>query len=74
MPNVFFHPYQLGESISNFRVVGWYFSFVQILKETSVSKHWRADQTLPFWAPDLVVHCLMMSYKKNARLIWVNYI
>ena len=27
MPNVFSHPYHLGESISNFRVVGWYFSF-----------------------------------------------
>ena len=28
MPNVFSHPYQLNESISNFRVVGWYFSFL----------------------------------------------
>ena len=27
-PNVFSHPYQLDESISNFRVVGWYFSFL----------------------------------------------
>ena len=27
MLNVFSHPYQLDESISNFRVVGWYFSF-----------------------------------------------
>ena len=27
MPNVFSNPYQLDESISNFRVVGWYFSF-----------------------------------------------
>ena len=25
MPNVFFHPCHLDESISNFRVVGWYF-------------------------------------------------
>ena len=31
MPNVFPHPYQLDESISNFRVI-------QFLKETSVSK------------------------------------
>ena len=39
MPNVFSHPYQLGESISNFRVVGWYFFFfIQFLEETSVSK------------------------------------
>ena len=28
MPNVFSHPYQLDESISNFRVVGRYFSFL----------------------------------------------
>ena len=28
MPNVFSHPYQLDESISNLRVVGWYFSFL----------------------------------------------
>ena len=27
MPNVFSHPYQLDESISNFRVVGWGFLF-----------------------------------------------
>ena len=27
MPNVFSDPYQLDESISNFRIVGWYFSF-----------------------------------------------
>ena len=36
MPNVFSHPYQLDESIPNFRVVEWYF-FIQILKETSVN-------------------------------------
>ena len=28
IPNVFSHHYQLDESISNFRVVGWYFSFL----------------------------------------------
>ena len=28
MPNVFSHPYQLDEPISNFWVVGWYFSFL----------------------------------------------
>ena len=27
MPNVLPHLYQLNESVSNFRVVGWYFSF-----------------------------------------------
>ena len=28
MPNGITYPYQLDESISNFRVVGWYFSFL----------------------------------------------
>ena len=42
LPNVFSQPYQLDESISNFRVVGWYFSFlIPISKETSASKQWR---------------------------------
>ena len=36
MLNVFYHPYQLDKSISNFRVEGRYFSF--LFKETSVSK------------------------------------
>ena len=35
MPNVFSHPFQLDESISNFRFVGWYFFiFIQILQDT----------------------------------------
>ena len=42
MHNVFSHPYQLDNSISNFRVVGWYFyHFIHNLKETSVFKQWR---------------------------------
>ena len=32
MPNVFFHLYQLDDSVSNFRVVGWYFSFYSNFK------------------------------------------
>ena len=28
MPDAFSHPYQLNESISNFRVVEWYFPFL----------------------------------------------
>ena len=37
MPNVFSHPYQLDEFISNSRVVRWYFHFYQIFIEDSVS-------------------------------------
>ena len=32
MPNIFSHPYQLDEAISNFNVVGWYLSFYSDLK------------------------------------------
>ena len=41
MPTVFSLPCQLDESISNFRVVGWYYSFLLKLKETPVSIQWR---------------------------------
>ena len=63
MPNVFSHPYQLNESISNFRVVGWYFS----LKDTSVSKQWRtwSDAACCLWS---VFHCLQMSQKRSLGL------
>ena len=27
-----------------------------------------------FVASDLVVHCLPMSHKKNARLIWIKFL
>ena len=30
------------------------------------------DQTPCFAASDLVLHCLPLSHKKDARLIWVN--
>ena len=31
-----------------------------------------SDQTPHSAASDQVLHCLPMSYKKDARLIWVN--
>ena len=69
----FAHPYQLDQSISNFRVVLWiFFIFIQIIKDTFVTKQWRPDKMRHFAVPDLVLHCLLMSYKKDARLIWVK--
>ena len=44
-----------------------FFIFIKISKETSVSKQWRT-----FAASGLVFHCLPMSHKKEARLIWVK--
>ena len=75
MPNGFSHIYQLDEFFSNFMVVEWYFSFLfkfskkqQLLFANSV----EPDQTPCFAASDLVLHCLPLSHKKDARLIWVN--
>ena len=51
MLNVFSHPYQLDESISNFRVVGYqFFSFIQTSNETSACKHvlWRLIRVCDF--------------------------
>ena len=73
MLNVFSHPYQLDESISNFRVVGWYFSFLfNHLKISLFAKSREPGQTPPFVASDLVLHCLSMSHKSDTRLIWVK--
>ena len=49
-----------------------FFIFIQILKETSVSKQSRPDQTPRFAPSDLVLHCLPMCHKKDARLICVK--
>ena len=54
MPNVFSPPYQLDESISNFRVVGWYFSFLLNFKRNF------CKQTVD----NLIRRCIMQ------RLIW----
>ena len=58
---------------SPFPIVRWHFSSLfkfqmNFYKQTEE----KPDQTPPLAAPDLVLHCLPMSHKKNARLIWVN--
>ena len=45
-----------------------FFIFIKILIEHSVSKQWRPHSA----ASDLDLHCLLMSHKKDARLIWVK--
>ena len=75
MPNVLSHPYQLDESISNFRVVGWYFSFYSF-KRHFCSEQWitLSDAEPSFAASALVLHCLQIPHKKDTRLIWDNEI
>ena len=36
-----------------------------------MSKQWDPDQTMHAVAADLGLHCLLMSHKKDVRLIWV---
>ena len=73
MPKIFSHHYQLDESIFNFRVVGWYFSFLlKSEKKLLFANSGEPDQTPRFAASDLVLHCLPMSHEKDARLIWVD--
>ena len=49
-----------------------FFIFNSIFVVNSVSKQWRPDQTPHFAAYGLGLHCLPMSLKKDARLIWVK--
>ena len=60
------HSYQLEQSISILRVAGWYFSF-------SFEFVW-ANSGDPDQMPDLGLHSLHTSHKKEASLIWVNKI
>ena len=72
MPNKFSRPYQLDESISNFRVVGWYFHFYSNFKRNF------CKQTVENLIRRHVLRCLIWfctvcrcPTKKDARLIWV---
>ena len=62
------HPYQLDESISNFRIVGWYFSFLFKFKKNNNI----CMQTVENLIRRCVSHCLSMFHKKDAMLIWLN--
>ena len=44
----------------------------KILKKLLFANTGELNQTPRFAASDLVLHCLPMSHKKDARLIWVN--
>ena len=67
MPNVFSQSYQLHQSISVIRVVG-IFRFYSNFKR-NFCKQTVENLIVAF---DLVLHCLPMSHKEDARLVWVN--
>ena len=56
MPNEIPHPYQLDESISNYRFWGIKLQF-----------HSTVQKLISSAASDLVLHCLPMSHKNDAR-------
>ena len=56
------NPFQIDESISNIRVVVYNFIFLKYIQQANVPE------------TDLVFHCLPMSHKMDAMLIWVNNI
>ena len=47
--------------------------FFKFKKKLLYENSGEPDQTLRFAASDLVLHCLLMSNKKDARFIWVKY-
>ena len=70
--NLLSHPYHLNKSISNFRVVEWYFSFLfKFKKNILLANYGDPHQMLQFAASDLYLHCLPMSHKQDAMLIQV---
>ena len=71
MSNGIYHPYQLDESISNLRVVGYRFQFHSTVKSAFCKQTVEPDQTPLSAASGLVLHSLLMSHKKDAQLEWV---
>ena len=73
LPNGPIHPYQLDESISNFRGVRSTFSFLFYFDlKFLLANREDPDQTPHSAASDLGLHCLPMSQKWDAGLIWVK--
>ena len=73
MPSGPVHSYQVDESISNFRGVTCTFSFLFYSKSIfPLANSADPDQTPHSVVSDLGLHCLPMSQKWDARLIWVK--
>ena len=67
------HPYHLNESIFTFRDIRGNFSFLFHCSTKIISANRIASDGMPRYAAShLRLFCLLMSHKKDARLIWVN--
>ena len=49
-----------------------FFFFIKIFKKLLFANSGEPDQTPHFAVFDLVLHCLPMSHKRDARLKWVR--
>ena len=69
--NGYFNPYQLDESIPHFRGAWYTFSFLFYFESIFLlANNEDPDQMSRSAASDLGLHCLPMSQKWDARLIW----
>ena len=64
MPNVFSHPYQLDESFSNFRVIGWYFTFLNFKRNfcNQIVEKLIRRRVLQYLRPSLSYHLSLRTY------------
>ena len=72
MPNGFSHHHQLDESVSNLRLLGSMFQFHSNFGNTFCKQTVETLIRRCFAASDLGLHCLLISHKKNARLMLVK--
>ena len=72
MQNVFPRPYQLDESISNWTSPFPILGLLDGIQFYSNFKRNYCKQTVENLIRRRILHCLPMSNKKDARLIWVN--
>ena len=73
VPNGLSHHYHLDESTLNFRGIRSNFSFLfHISIKIKIANRKALDGTPRFAASHLGLFCLLMSHKKDARLIWVK--
>ena len=64
--------YQLDKSILGLRVLRWCFSIYSNLNRRFCKQTVENDQMPHSVASDLGLHYLLMSHKKDTRLIWVK--
>ena len=73
LPSGLVHPYKLDKSISNFRGLWCTNSFLFYYEKIFLLANSEDPyQMLRSAASDLGLHCLPMSQKRYARLIWVK--